>query len=868
MINSIDELMKELDKYFKAYVAPFTQNQEQLTALKEGHKVIRCLFPDHNDSSPSMMLNDTNAHCFKCGTMNIFKAANIFEGKPLSGKDFIKENVLYLADMFGIEYKGLNKESEEEVAERIKVLDFFSKMKEFIVMNIDSTETSYMLELRGIDKDIARRMGVGYLDFNRFNTYIMGRGLNPADFIKYGYTQNNFTKTKLTFIFEDEHSRPVSFSVREMYFEEKAARQTLMNFIDPEKVKKTSKKGLKDLIIEATSKGLNQEQASFIAMAAETAKYINGNESLAFKKNELLYGLNIAKENMSTFSNIYLLEGNIDVLTAFKNKNLNAAAYCSGDINEKQIEKLQKMGFKKIIFLPDNDTTGSLKVKKIIKENKKSKINIEIGFLKQFNGSEFKDVDESLTTFNSQGYKDIKLEQITETKAIILAEYELLVEDKVHEKDILEAISETASSTENPLEREFVLKNLKDKMTEEQIDLVRATSSFLIQYKKEQLAKEFEKEAKEFIERTKHDPIHLEDNVDRFKDEMRKKFGNKIKRKVSYKETSINQSRQMEENKKIKKEKRCFDFAPLDDLELTESQYIALAGKPNTGKTQVLINAAANTLINDNNSAVIVLSLDDSFAKVKNRLMANIANINVGLISDPFYNQYLGLYTSHKDMQVKLKFQQAYNLANKTIDDWILEDRLILLGSDSGVNTIYELEALCKEHTEKEKVRDANKLLIIDPSSKLVIPEEKDPNRSVAMVSNFIKTVIIPKYDYTVLQNYELTKMGLMKKRFTRIEDIAGSKAVQYDSDVIFIIAQPLHDLGSEAETYWSDEHNNVKPVVIVINEKDKVSDKKGRDYFFKLEGNKSKLIECIRGEEEHRALRGAFMSDRNKYLE
>lgn len=273
-------------------------------------------------------------------------------------------------------------------------------------------------------------------------------------------------------------------------------------------------------------------------------------------------------------------------------------------------------------------------------------------------------------------------------------------------------------------------------------------------------------------------------------------------------------------------------------------------------------------MINDNNSAVIILSLDDSFAKVKNRLMANIANINVGLISDPFYNQYLGLYTSHKDMQVKLKFQQAYNLANKMIDDWILEDRLILLGSDSGVNTIYELEALCKEHTEKEKVRGANKLLIIDPSSKLVIPEEKDPNRSVAMVSNFIKTVIIPKYDYTVLQNYELTKMGLMKKRFTRIEDIAGSKAVQYDSDVIFIIAQPLHDLGSEAETYWSDEHNNVKPVVIVINEKDKVSDKKGRDYFFKLEGNKSKLIECIRGEEEHRALRGAFMSDRNKYLE
>ncbi len=126
MINTIDELMKELDKYFKAYVAQFTQNQEQLVALREGHKTIRCLFPDHNDSNPSMMLNDTNAHCFKCGTMNIFKAANVFEGKPLTGEGFIKENVLYLAGLFGVEFSGLNKESSEEVAGRIKVLNFFS----------------------------------------------------------------------------------------------------------------------------------------------------------------------------------------------------------------------------------------------------------------------------------------------------------------------------------------------------------------------------------------------------------------------------------------------------------------------------------------------------------------------------------------------------------------------------------------------------------------------------------------------------------------------------------------------------------------------------------------------------------------------
>jgi hypothetical protein len=158
--------------------------------------------------------------------------------------------------------------------------------------------------------------------------------------------------------------------------------------------------------------------------------------------------------------------------------------------------------------------------------------------------------------------------------------------------------------------------------------------------------------------------------------------------------------------------------------------------------------------------------------------------------------------------------------------------------------------------------------LIVDPSSKLIVPEESDKNKSISIISNFIKNVIIPKYDYTALQNYELTKAGLTKKRFTRIEDISGSKAVQYDSDVIYIIAQPLHDLGTEAQTYWIDDNGKTNPIIIVINEKDKVSSKKGRDYFYKLEGNKGKMIEYMPTEQEYGEVRANYMSDRNKYIE
>ena len=95
-ISSMEELFKELNKNFKVYVRRFA-NQEQLKALQYNHKTISCLFKDHEDKNPSMLLNETSGFCFKCGKMDIFKAAEEFEGRSISTKKELIDTAIYLA---------------------------------------------------------------------------------------------------------------------------------------------------------------------------------------------------------------------------------------------------------------------------------------------------------------------------------------------------------------------------------------------------------------------------------------------------------------------------------------------------------------------------------------------------------------------------------------------------------------------------------------------------------------------------------------------------------------------------------------------------------------------------------------------------
>lgn len=101
--NDLKELISALRPRLVDYL-----NMMGVPAVK-GQK-FKCISPDHNDESPSMDIRDdseeTHFHCYSCHvTGGIFHAAHHLENKPISGHDFVEENVYYLADKLGMQYE-------------------------------------------------------------------------------------------------------------------------------------------------------------------------------------------------------------------------------------------------------------------------------------------------------------------------------------------------------------------------------------------------------------------------------------------------------------------------------------------------------------------------------------------------------------------------------------------------------------------------------------------------------------------------------------------------------------------------------------------------------------------------------------------
>src|SRR6266404_973237 len=108
----IDGIKERIMEYLPQYL---TEHGHQPSAHQ---KKFKCINPDHNDTSPSCSIipntDEKLFHCFSClFSGNIFHAASFLEDKPLSGRGFISDNLLYLAKKYGIEVPELNLTEDE-----------------------------------------------------------------------------------------------------------------------------------------------------------------------------------------------------------------------------------------------------------------------------------------------------------------------------------------------------------------------------------------------------------------------------------------------------------------------------------------------------------------------------------------------------------------------------------------------------------------------------------------------------------------------------------------------------------------------------------------------------------------------------------
>lgn len=283
----------------------------------------KALCPFHHEKSPSFMINEEKQiwHCFGCG-----KGGDAFGFlMEIEGIDF-KEALKILAEKTGVELPKFNKNQPEFVDDKKKILEILELAVRFYEKQLwegmGKEKIMDYLRKRGLNDQTIRDFRLGYAPsgWDNLLKFLLGRGYSTNDIAKTGLLVakneargNGFYdrfRDRITFPVMDVMGKTVGFSAR-------------------------------------VAPGGDESQA----------KYINTPETSVYHKSKVLYGLNMAKQEIKSKNSAIIVEGNMDVIAAYQAGIKNTIAVSGTALTSEQVDILKRYA-SKIKMLFDMDGAG------------------------------------------------------------------------------------------------------------------------------------------------------------------------------------------------------------------------------------------------------------------------------------------------------------------------------------------------------------------------------------------------------------------------------------------------------------------------------------------------------------------------------
>ncbi len=294
------------------------------TPVKKAGGRLKALCPFHQEKTPSFMINPDRQvyHCFGCG-----KGGNAFRFVMEKENMDFREAALFLAERSGvtITYEKGRRPSDAPETSRVgkdrlfKLHDLLSTWyNRNLLKNPSSAVGGYVAE-RKIPGEIIEQFKIGAApdSYDETLKFCKGEGFNEEEILAAGLlikNENSGTvydrfRNRLIFPVSDEQNRVVGFS----------ARTVETNF--------------------------------------EGGKYINSPETPIFKKNRLLYGLNLARKEVEDKKFAIICEGQFDVIAFYRAFYPMAVAPMGTAFSEEQARILGRY-CEKIFLALDSDEAG------------------------------------------------------------------------------------------------------------------------------------------------------------------------------------------------------------------------------------------------------------------------------------------------------------------------------------------------------------------------------------------------------------------------------------------------------------------------------------------------------------------------------
>ena len=271
------------------------------------------LCPFHQEDSPSFHVSPQRQswYCFGCE-----RKGDVFTFVELIEKTDKRGALLMLAERAGVELKQLSPQQKERADIRRRVLlmlKLAAQYYEYVLWKTPTGETGRrLLESRRVGEETARRFQLGYAPAGRgFAEYLRAKKRSLIEAQEAGLMRRDgtdFFAERLVIPIRDERGQVLAFTARTVRLDEQR-------------------------------------------------KYINSPETPAYIKGRVVFGLDLARDEIARRGHATVMEGQFDVITAHQFGVANAVASSGTALTEEQVRLLKRFT-DELLLVFDSDRAG------------------------------------------------------------------------------------------------------------------------------------------------------------------------------------------------------------------------------------------------------------------------------------------------------------------------------------------------------------------------------------------------------------------------------------------------------------------------------------------------------------------------------
>ena len=354
MNNQTEEIKEKLD--IVEFIGQFVD-------LKKSGRNFKGLCPFHQEKSPSFVVSPDRQiwHCF--GTCGVGGDVITFKMKweNLTFYEALRE----LADQVGVKLEDTSYDDKQWKRKELlyAVNNMALKYYAYLLMKTQYGKKAmeYITE-RGINEKIINTFELGYApaSWDSLLKFLRKKGFTPQDIaatglvIQSGNRMYDRFRNRLMFPLKDAKGNVVGFSGR---------------------------------LLDSTKK---------------EAKYVNTPETEIYHKRENLFGIHLTKDEIRKAENVYVVEGEFDMITPFQHGISNIVAIKGAAFTEEQLGVLKRYT-KRITLALDMDEAGVEAMKRGIRSAEKMDFEVYVATF-----TSGKDPDEAIKADEVQFKKDLK----------------------------------------------------------------------------------------------------------------------------------------------------------------------------------------------------------------------------------------------------------------------------------------------------------------------------------------------------------------------------------------------------------------------------------------------------------------------------